>query len=121
MTASICLLAFATWAVKTRTAFLFEKDQYFKQILDNSPYTTPNMGLDGKYMKACQVTESGALKGVSSRHVETAAGLFGDTTETWSGPCYVEIAYEGGRKVIWGKKLVKVENQILHSVHVTID
>ena len=99
---------------------MFEKDQYWKQILDNSPFATKNVGPDGQYMKACQIRESGTLRGLEKQRVESATP-FGDVTETWRGPCYVEVQFNDESKVIWGKKLTKVEHAIMHSVHVTIE
>ena len=120
--ATICFLATGIWAVRTRPSIVFEKDHYYKQSLVISPYIINNIGPDHKYMTGCQITETGTLKGIPSQRVELESPpLGGDFTETWHGPCYVEIRIGGERKIIWGKKLVKVENALFHSVHVTIE
>ncbi|MEI7986673.1 MAG: hypothetical protein WCI55_13690 [Armatimonadota bacterium] len=118
-----CLLVSCVWAVKTRSGLVFEKDQYWKQILDNSPYVTKNRSpFDHQFLRSCQIKETGTLKGLQKQHVESDSALLGgDITETWHGPCYVEVAVDGGRKIIWGKKLVKIERGLTHSVHVTIE
>jgi hypothetical protein len=119
--AVIACLAFGVWAKTTRSGLVFEKDQYWKQILDNSPFVSKNMGPYHKYMKWCEVTETGTLRGLKKSHVESQSSFMGDITETWHGPCYVEVSLGSERKIIWGNKLTKVEHQQFHSIHVTIE
>ena len=92
-------------------------------MLDNSPYLTKNRSpFDHEFMRSRQITETGTLRGLQKQHVESDTSLLGgDITETWHGPCYVEVAVDSGHKVIWGNKLVKVERGLTHSVHVTIE
>ena len=120
--AATACLAFGVWAKTTRSGLLFEKDQYWRQILDNSPYVTKNIGPGGKFMRACQIIESGTLRGLRMNQQNSGPPLLGgEIIETWHGPCYVEIQFSGERKIIWGNKLTKVEYPPSHSVHVNIE
>lgn len=120
LVAAICFVAFGIWVVKSRSGLVFEKDTYYKQRLINTPYVTKIIDPDYKYVDCWQVKEVGTLKGLAKEHAESNS-VFGDLTETWRGPCYVEVQVGDERRIIWGKKLVKVEYQPLHSVQLTIE
>ena len=121
MVTAFCFLGFGVWAVQTRTGLVFEIDPYWKQMLDNSPFLSKNIGPDGRYMPECQIMESGTLKGLRKQKVTSGPFLAEQIVETWHGPCYVEVQVGNDRKIIWGRKLVKSENMLFHSVHVTIE